>query len=251
MVGAIQLLAVTLTVRINVGACPAHWVRRGCAGLFALRGPYRITSDSGVSPHAQQKPPQQWVTTPPDLLSVPGTARGGHAGPDTRCGANGCRGGLSPAAAPQPAGAPSARSENKGEGKRCHRAAPSEAGSPARRPVAPGGQGEPLRPPRQAPERGPPGQAAEQPPPRGPSGGGARLESGGMAARSQGSLRRLLQSSQEAQHRQAVLVRKLQAKVLHHDTVTPGRSHELLSYPSEWSGKRWMLTAVKGRQEFD
>ncbi|XP_040978419.1 centrosome-associated protein CEP250-like [Aquila chrysaetos chrysaetos] len=111
-----------------------------------------------------------------------------------------------------------ARSENKGEGKRCHRAAPSEAGSPARRPVAPGGQGEPLRPPRQAPERGPPGQAAEQPPPRGPSGGGARLESGGMAARSQGSLRRLLQSSQEAQHRQAVLVRKLQAKVLQYRT---------------------------------
>uniref|UniRef100_A0A663DWU5 DED domain-containing protein n=1 Tax=Aquila chrysaetos chrysaetos TaxID=223781 RepID=A0A663DWU5_AQUCH len=39
-----------------------------------------------------------------------------------------------------------------------------------------------------------------------------------MAARSQGSLRRLLQSSQEAQHRQAVLVRKLQAKVLQYRT---------------------------------
>ncbi|XP_054029312.1 centrosome-associated protein CEP250 [Dryobates pubescens] len=37
---------------------------------------------------------------------------------------------------------------------------------------------------------------------------------GGQAARGQGSLRRRLQSSQEAQHRQAVLVRKLQAKVL-------------------------------------
>ncbi|XP_050770536.1 centrosome-associated protein CEP250-like isoform X2 [Gymnogyps californianus] len=39
-----------------------------------------------------------------------------------------------------------------------------------------------------------------------------------MAARSQASLRRRLQSSQEAQHRQAVLVRKLQAKVLQYRT---------------------------------
>ncbi|XP_050763490.1 centrosome-associated protein CEP250-like isoform X2 [Gymnogyps californianus] len=44
------------------------------------------------------------------------------------------------------------------------------------------------------------------------------MESGGMAARSQASLRRRLQSSQEAQHRQAVLVRKLQAKVLQYRT---------------------------------
>ncbi|XP_071671540.1 centrosome-associated protein CEP250-like isoform X2 [Patagioenas fasciata] len=39
-----------------------------------------------------------------------------------------------------------------------------------------------------------------------------------MAAPSQGSLRRRLQSSQEAQHRQALVVRKLQAKVLQYRT---------------------------------
>ncbi|KAM6054218.1 LOW QUALITY PROTEIN: uncharacterized protein VSU04_011452 [Chlamydotis macqueenii] len=86
------------------------------------------------------------------------------------------------------------------EGPRGRTAAPSEPGSPAPRPGSRGA----------APPNSPPVPS----PPRRLAGGGTRLASGAMAARSQASLQRRQQSSQEARHRQAVLLRKLQAKRL-------------------------------------
>ena len=61
-----------------------------------------------------------------------------------------------------------------------------------------------------------------------------------MAARSQASLRRRLQSSQEAQHRQAVLVRKLQAKVRSGGACPGG------SCPGPGRGARAARAALRG-----
>ncbi|KAM9650014.1 uncharacterized protein ACIBXB_011990 [Morphnus guianensis] len=62
-----------------------------------------------------------------------------------------------------------------------------------------------------------------------------------MAARSQASLRRRLQSSQEAQHRQAVLVRKLQAKVLQYRTRCRELEQQLAAGGGRLPG-RWEAT---------
>ncbi|XP_049673525.1 centrosome-associated protein CEP250-like isoform X1 [Accipiter gentilis] len=62
-----------------------------------------------------------------------------------------------------------------------------------------------------------------------------------MAARSQASLRRRLQSSEEAQHRQAVLVRKLQAKVLQYRTRCRELEQQLAAGGGPLPG-RWEAT---------